>query len=93
MIGAIGLIEARLPRFDGDFAHAVNRIACVDAKIREDLIDLGRVHHDLPKVRLGQPGKIYVLADQATEHLEHSLYDLVYIQYLGADGLLAGKGQ
>ena len=93
VIGAVGLVEGGVFRFDGDLADSGDGVPGVDAQIGQDLVDLGGVHLDRPQVRARQPGEIDVLADQPPQHLEHALHGLVQVEHLGGDGLLAGKGQ
>ena len=52
MIGAVGLVEDGVSRFDGDLADAGDGVPGVDAEVGQDLVDLGRVHLDRPQVRL-----------------------------------------
>ena len=91
--GAVGLVEGDVFRLDGDLAHAGDGVPGVDAKVGQNLVDLGGVHLDRPQARARHPDEIDVLADQPPQHLEHARHGVVQVQDLGRDGLLAGKGQ
>ena len=50
VIVAVGLVEDNVARFDGDFAHICDGVPGVDAKVGQDLVDLGGVHFHRPQI-------------------------------------------
>ena len=65
----------------------------VDAKVGQDLVDLGRVHLDGAEASGGKPEKLDILSDETVEDREHSLHGLVQVEYLGRDRLFAGESE
>ena len=93
MVGAVVLVEADILGFNSHLAHIFYGVPRIDAQIGQDLIDLGGIDFDGPKVILRLPGKVEIFADQPPEHFQHSFDDRVKIEHFGCDGLLAGECQ
>ena len=74
---AICLIEVDVFRLDGDLTHPGDGVPGVDAKIGQNLVDLGGVNLDLPQARSRHPDEINILADQPQQHLEHARHGVV----------------
>ena len=80
-------------RLDGYAPLGGDGVLGVDTEIDEDLVDLGRIYPHLPGNGGRHPGKADVLADEAADHLQQALHEVVDDDDLRGDGLLAGEGQ
>ena len=93
VFGAVGLIEGRISRLDGEHTHPLDGVAGVDHEVGKNLIDLGRIDLDggVPDSR--NPDQFDILADEPAQHFKHHGHGIVQIQNLGDNLLFAGKGQ
>ncbi len=92
-IRAVGFAESDVLGSDGDGARSVDRVACIDAQIGQDLVNLRGVHGDGPEPVGGFPYEGDVFADQPAQDVQKPPDDLVKIEHLRGNGLLAREGQ
>jgi len=92
-VQAILLVQGDHLRFDGDLADSLDGIPGINAKIRENLVDLGNVHLDRPYFLCRHPDEIDILTDKSPEHLQHILDGLIEVEDFRGNGLFPGKSQ
>src|SRR5215831_10195204 len=88
------MCEPSLGRMPGGVgASPARTVAGIDGKVHDDLLDLAGIGLDAAEAGLGQGDEIDGLADQALEHGLHARDDVVEIEDLGRQHLLAAEGE
>ena len=94
MRSGVGLVQFDVRRLDGELAALGHGVAGVDRQVHEDLLDLAGVGLDAAQVRLegGRPGATSSPMSRRSI-FSASAHDLVEVQHLGCEHLLAAEGQ
>lgn len=93
MVGAVSLVEGNIFRLYGDVAATGNGIAGIDAEVDQELVNLRMVDLYRPYFGSGYRSQVDILADQATQHLEHPGNFRIQVDDLGGHSLFPGKGE
>src|SRR5688500_15076873 len=86
-------VHVHVVRPDGEAASVLHRVARVDGKIDEHLIELARVNSDVPKFRPERKHYLDVLADESAQHLVRLDDVVVEVEDFGLEYLLAREGE
>jgi hypothetical protein len=86
-------VDPDVRRLDGELAAGRHGVARVDRQVDQDLLDLPRVEGDRRQRLAADDPQLDVLADEAQDHLLGAQDDLVEVEDLGGDDLLARERQ
>ena len=86
-------VERDVGGFDSEFATLRHGVAGVDGEVHDDLIDLAGIGVDGAEGGAGNHDEIDVFADHAGEHFQVFGDDLVEVENLGGEHLLAAEGE
>ena len=75
-------IERNVLRFDSNRPDIIDGIAGIYAEVDHDLIDLGRIQFDSPKIIRWPALDVDILADEVAEHIQHSLEALIQVHLM-----------
>ena len=86
-----GLIALGVGGFDGQFSAIRHGIAGIQDKVHQHLLDLSGIGHHPAKAHGAHNRKGHVFTQQPAQHPFHSADDLVQVQHLGLQRLLAAE--
>ena len=78
-------------RLDGEPAAVGHRVARVHREVDDHLFELARIHPHPPGVRRRHEGQVDVLSDQPLEEIRRVLDQLVQVEHLRLEHLLAAE--
>ena len=65
----------------------------IDHQVHDHLLDLAGVGHDLAQIRLGDGDQFDVFTEEAPQHLIQVQDQIIEVEHLGGEDLLAAEGQ
>ena len=93
MAPGIGRVQVHVGGLDGDLPALGHGIPGIHRQVHDHLLDLTGIGLDHAQVRPQDGHQIDVLADQAPQHLIQVHDQIIEIQDLGREDLLAAEGQ
>ena len=93
MLLAVFLIQGNIGGLDGQLAALWHGVAGVDGQVDDYLLDLTRIGLDPPQSFHGRRIEVDVFTDDTAQHLVHVIDQLVQVDDLRLDNLLAAEGQ
>ena len=89
----IGLVEDGVGGLDDQLTASRHRVARVHHQVEDHLLHLATVRADAPDGPCGPGHEVHVLPDQTMEHALEARHDLVQVEDLRLQHLLATEGQ